>query len=155
MATSSRHAEALVALAAANSVSSAEAPRRGSSAQQLILIPEQYRKNAPLVEERTARIADALAAILVEQKHGEVYAVGIQVDFRTFGHVTLTVAPTQGVPMQTANYLEKVWATLFNLSQYYRKRQKKDAAGAQRYTDTTPPRQLGDEDYPGPFSEAY
>lgn len=70
---------------------------------------------------RSEKIQDALASILDNGTHGELYAVGTHVDYsRPSGAVTIVVASNHEIPASAENYLKDIWSRLRRMEKTYK-----------------------------------
>ncbi|KAK2756507.1 hypothetical protein FQN54_005400 [Arachnomyces sp. PD_36] len=69
---------------------------------------------------RIERVQDALASILEDGRHKEVYAVGIHLDSSIpDAPVTIVVSSNYDIPNSTEEYLQQIWEHLRNMGDIY------------------------------------
>lgn len=102
------------------------------------------------VDKRTAKILDAIAAILVSARIGEIYAVGAQIVHNKRvekGAVKLFVASNQEVPPATKDYLGEIWAILQEMANNNHKMLPPNSRmRSQKFVDDTPPKNATGEE---------
>ncbi|KAA8894500.1 hypothetical protein FN846DRAFT_1025018 [Sphaerosporella brunnea] len=81
------------------------------------LLPQAV--DSPGIDKKTARLLDALAAILVSRAQHEVIAIGAQVDLSDHsGKLQLVLAANAALPQTIQAYLEEVWRCMQLLAEH-------------------------------------
>ncbi|KAA8913392.1 hypothetical protein FN846DRAFT_988545 [Sphaerosporella brunnea] len=111
-------ADAVHALLAAGSIANA---RRVSYDLDTTLLPQAV--DSPGIDKKTARLLDALAAILVSRAQHEVIAIGAQVQHSNdlsdhSGKLQLVLAANAALPQTIQAYLEEAWKCMQLLAEH-------------------------------------
>jgi hypothetical protein len=143
-------ANAVHALLAAGSIAnvsliSPEHHRRDDYELNTTLLPQAV--DSPGIDKKTARLLDALAAILVSRAEHEVIAIGAQVQHSNdlsdhSGKLQLVLAANAALPQTIQAYLEEVWKCMQLLAEHHqqlRLPEVKDQVSAVSFIEASPP----------------